>query len=87
MVDDGRSPRVRRVAGTLWRDLPDSVMVLRPDDSVVKLTGPGRALWLVLAEPATVAELEQAFAPTDLVAGLRDYLAELEQLGLVAIEP
>jgi len=88
MVTVSDSTEVRRAPGALWRDLPESVLVLQVDDSVVRLTGPGRALWLVLEEPATVEQLEQAFVDSDrsaMVAGVRGYLGELEQLGLVTL--
>ena len=75
---------VRRRADALWREVPDAVLVLQPDDSVVRLTGAGKALWLVLEQPATVAELEDAFAP-ELADGLPGYLDELAQLGLVEL--
>jgi len=90
MVTVSDSTEVRRAPGALWRELPESVLVLRADDSVVRLTGPGRALWLVLDQPATVEQLEQAFVDSDrsaMVAGVRGYLTDLEHLGLVRLGP
>lgn len=94
MSQVGPSVRVTRDPRALWRETSDAVLVLQADDSVVRLTGAGRALWLVLEQPATMAELELAFAPSpedglapQLASGLADYLTELEELGLVDVAP
>ena len=88
MTEPGRTELIRRVRGALWRGRPGAVLVLRPDDSVIRLTGPGSVLWLMLEEPATVAELADAFVAADdpgLLDGLGGYLVELRDLGLVEI--
>ena len=86
---------VGRAPGILWRELPGAVVILQPDDSVVRLTGPGALLWMMLDHAATIAELEDAFAaPSSLDGGeaqdtidtggqIRTYVAELRDLGLV----
>ena len=86
---------VGRAPGVLWRELPGAVVILQPDDSVVRLTGPGALLWVMLDHAATIAELEDAFAsptasgddeadaPVDTGEQIRTYVAELRDLGLV----
>ena len=39
--------RVRRRDDVLWRDLPSSLLLLTTHDTVIRLTGAGRLLWLV----------------------------------------
>lgn len=94
MSQVGPRARVSRDPQALWRETSDAVLVLQADDTVVRLTGAGRALWLVLEQPATMGELEVAFAPSNedsvgphLARGLAGYLAELADLGLVEIVP
>jgi hypothetical protein len=88
--------RVRRRPGVVWRDLPTSLMILEPDDTVIRLVGPGRLLWLLLDEPASMTELEAFFASMDdeagdgageLVAGVPDYVGRLGDLGLIEVGP
>jgi len=88
--------RVRRRDDVVWRDLPSSLLLLTPDDTVIRLTGAGRLLWLVLDEPATVTELEQFFASVtdeagtvhaELAAGVPDYVGHLGELGLIEVGP
>jgi hypothetical protein len=86
---------VGRAPGVLWRELPGAVVILQPDDSVVRLTGPGALLWVLLDHAATIAELEDAFAGRDSPVGdepepapgagdqIRTYVIELRDLGLV----
>lgn len=57
-MTEAGGPRFVRHPGTLWRRTLDGVVVLAPDsETPLRITGAGHALWMLLAEPATVEEL------------------------------
>src|SRR5262249_6970749 len=83
-ADESGSVGVRPRPDARWRDTPTGVLILGDGDEIVCLEGAGRLVWLVLDEPATVAELAAAL-PDDAVAGLDEGLEALARLGLVEL--
>ncbi len=82
--------RVRRRPDALWRDTPSGVLVLGEDDDLICIEGAGRLLWLVLEQPATMAELRQFFTDADdpdaaLLDGLEGGVLGLVELGLAEV--
>lgn len=95
-IGEPLTDRVSRRPGVVWRDLPTSLMILEPDDTVIRLVGAGRLLWLLLDEPTSLTDLEEFFESigdeaggpsADLAAGVPEYLARLDELGLIEVGP
>jgi hypothetical protein len=86
------APRWRRHPAVLWRRSLDAVLLL-PEHAAepVTLEGTGVALWELLAEPATVAQLAAVLAeahdadPAVVAADIEPVVAQLAALG--ALEP
>jgi hypothetical protein len=83
-------PRVRRREDVLWRRSLDAVLLLPAGATEpVTLVGSGPAVWELLAEPASVAELAQDLAAryatdTGTVEGdLVSLLDRLRELGVI----
>ena len=81
--DIGPATVVRRRTDALWRDTPTAVLVLGEGDDLICIEGAGRLLWLMLAEPVTMAELQQVYGDLDLADGLEGGVLDLAELGLV----
>jgi hypothetical protein len=86
-ADADAEPRWRRRPDALWRRSLDAVLVLPVGtDEPVTLAGTGPALWELLAEPCTVAQLaavlSEAFAaePTTVVVDIAPVIDELVRL-------
>jgi hypothetical protein len=76
--------RYQRAAETLWRRAGDEVLLLGPcRKEMLKLSGTGRALWSVLDQPRTLAELAALLSQsydTDLQTVMNDIKPTLDQL-------
>jgi hypothetical protein len=86
----GPATLVRRRPDALWRDTPSGVLVLGDGDDLICVEGAGRLLWLVLEQPATMAEIQQFFTDPDrpdpeLLGGLEGGVLGLVELGLVEL--
>lgn len=88
--DDRDDPVWRRGTDVLWRRSLDAVILLPAEaDEPVTLPGTGAAVWDLLAEPATLAQLVADLVaiydgdPSTVAADVTDLLAELESIGAV----
>lgn len=84
--------RWRRCPEALWRRSLDAVIVLAPAHAdPIMLTGSGPALWELLVEPGTVAQLATVLArdhaadPAEVEADIAPVIEQLAEAG--AIEP
>jgi len=76
---------IERHPSARWRDTPSSLLILGPDDDVVRLVGPGRQLWLALDAPTTLEAMTvEAGGDAEAVA---EFVTELRALGLVVDVP
>jgi hypothetical protein len=78
----------------LWRDGAFGVVLLTPHSrDPLTLSGTGRALWVSLARPATVAELADDLAavfdtePEQVRADIAPVLEELVRMGALEARP
>ncbi len=88
-----RSSQVRIPAQVLYRELGDETVLLDPESGVYYgLDAVGTRLWTLLTETPRVAAVHERLmeefevAPDRLWQDLTDFLAELEQKGLIHVE-
>ncbi len=84
---------IARAPDQPWCDLGEEIVVLRVRDSAYyRLKETGRAIWLLLERPRTVAEIVAELgrvydgAPDTMAAEIRPFLAHCSDIGLMATD-
>jgi hypothetical protein len=84
---------IARADGHSWCDLGQEIVVLHARDGrYYRLDGTGRALWLLLDRPSTMADLvsrlmtEFAGDPEVVIADTRSFVNQCAELGLLAVQ-
>jgi hypothetical protein len=82
---------LQQVSTTLWRQLLNGVLLLPSgEDEVMHLTTPGDAIWALLEEPLTLAELAQALSTAfnvsfeTVLADIEPVIIELAESGAIS---
>ena len=84
--------RYRRSPDLLTRETPDFVVVARLDGTRISLVGSGVAVWSLLDEPRTLAELADALSEaydadaTSIAEDVEPLLEQLTESGFVSAD-